>query len=116
MVRQAPSSGIFQNLVLIFSLFFALLVLVNIGFAFVYPPLSPLLISVPAFIILALLAVLLTIILRENYVEEVPINTIGVVCYANGALKTLAPAGPIWVWTGREHLSGLLSLEPVSTH
>ena len=116
MVRQAPSSSIFQNLVLIFLLFFALLVLVTIVFAFFYPSFIPLLISVPAFIILAILAVLLTVILRENYVAEVPINTVGVVSYANGTLKTLAPAGPIWVWTGREQLSGLLSLEPVSTH
>ncbi len=116
MARQASSSSIFQNLVLIFLLFFVVLALLNIGLAFIYQPLFALLISVPAFTTLALFALILTIILRQSYVEQVPGNTIGVVSYANGALKTLAPAGPVWVWTGREQLSDLLSLEPVSTH
>ncbi|HLW02588.1 MAG TPA: hypothetical protein VKT82_28300 [Ktedonobacterales bacterium] len=116
MARQAASPSIFRNLVLIFLIFFAFFALLNTGLSFIYQPLFALLISVPTFTMLAVFALLMTFILRQSCVEQVPSNTIGVVCYANGTLKTLAPAGPTWVWIGREQLSGLLSLAQVSTH
>src|SRR5262249_17314106 len=45
----------------------------------------------------------------------VPANTVGLLTYSNGDLKTLVPSGPVWVWFG-EHLSGFISLKPTSTH
>jgi hypothetical protein len=116
MARQEAPPGILKNLVLVFVLFFAFFALLNTGLSFIYQPLFGFLMSVPTFTTLALFALVMTFVLRQSCVEHVPDNMIGVVTYANGTLKTLAPAGPTWVWIGRERLSGLLSLRPVSTH
>ncbi|HEY7357842.1 MAG TPA: hypothetical protein VH590_15295 [Ktedonobacterales bacterium] len=114
MTRQAASAAILRNLILLFSLFFLVFALLSTGLAFIYQPLLSVLISVPAITTFALFALILTLIIRQSSLEEVPNNTVGLVKYANGTLKTLVPAGPAWVWFGRERLSGLLSLEPVS--
>ncbi len=116
MVRQATSSSIFKHLVLLFLIFFAFFALLNTGLSFIYRPLFALLISVPTFTTLAVFALIMTFIMRQVCVEYVPSDTVGVVTYADGTLKTLAPAGPTWVWLGREQLSQLLSLAPVSSH
>jgi hypothetical protein len=114
MTRQAASAAIVKNILLVFSIFFLVFALLSTGLAFIYRPLLGFLVSVPAFTMFALFALIMTLIIRQGSVVEVPSNTVGLVTYSNGALKTLAPAGPAWVWFGRERLSGLLSLEPVT--
>ncbi|HEY7355301.1 MAG TPA: hypothetical protein VH590_02510 [Ktedonobacterales bacterium] len=114
MTRQTASVAILKNVILLFSIFFLVFALLSTGLAFIYQPLLSVLISVPAITTFALFALILTLIIRQSSVEEVPNNTVGLVRYANGTLKTLVPAGPVWVWFGRERLSSLLSLEPVS--
>lgn len=116
MTRQAASANIFRNLLYIFLIFFAVFALVNTGLSFIYQPLFSFLFSVPTFTMIAVFTLIITLIFRQIYVEIVPNNMIGLVTFANGRLKTLAPAGPVWVWFGREELSSFLSLEPVSIH
>ena len=116
MTRQAVSTNIFRNLLLVFLVFFLIFALLNTGLSFIYQPLFYFLISVPTFTMLALFAFIMTLIIRQNCVETVPSNTVGLITFSNGELKTLAPAGQTWVWLGRERLSGFLSLEPVSVH
>ncbi len=116
MTRQASSAAIIKNLIILFLSFFAVFALLNTGLSFIYQPLFSFLISVPTFTTIALFALIMTLIMRQLSVVEIPRGTIGLVTYSNGVLKTLAPAGPVWVWFGRERLSGLLSLEPVSVH
>ncbi len=116
MVRQASAASIWKRVIALFLVFFVAFALLNTGLSFIYQPLFSFLISVPAFTTIALFALLMTLFIRQSAVQQVPPNKIGLVTYANGTLKTLAPAGPVWVWPGKERLSGLLSLEPVSTH
>lgn len=115
MTRQAAAANNFRNVVVVFLVFFLVFALMNTGFGFLYKPLFSLLISVPTFTMLALFALIMTIIIRQNCITTVPENTVGVITYSNGGvLKTLAPPGQAWVWFGREQMSGFLSLEPVS--
>ncbi|HEU5369549.1 MAG TPA: hypothetical protein VFU69_13840 [Ktedonobacterales bacterium] len=115
MTRQAASTAILKNIILLFLIFFLVFALLGTGLAFLYQSLLGALFSVPAFIAFAaLFALIPTLIIRQGSVEEVPRNTVGLVTSSNGTLKTLAPAGRAWVWFGRERLSGFLSLEPTS--
>ncbi len=116
MIRQAASINIFRNLLVVFLICFLIFALLNTGLSFIYRPLFYFLISVPTFTMLALFAFIMTVIIRQNCVETVPSNTVGLITSSNGELKTLAPAGQTWVWFGRERLSTFLSLEPVSVH
>src|SRR5579885_2442477 len=115
MTRQAASTAIVKNILLLFLIFFLVFALLGTGLAFLYQSLLGALFSVPAFIAFAALFSLIpTLIIRQSAVVVVPRNTVGLVSYANGTLKTLAPAGRLWVWVGRERLSSFLSLEPTS--
>ncbi|HEY7348642.1 MAG TPA: SPFH domain-containing protein [Ktedonobacterales bacterium] len=116
MIRQASSTTILKHVMVVFVFFFAVFALLNTGLSFIYQPLFTFLMSVPTFTTIALFALILTLIIRQTSVADIPNNTIGLVTYANGALKTLAPPGPTWVWFGREQLRGFLSLETVSAH
>jgi hypothetical protein len=116
MTRQTAAATNFRNGVTVFLIFFLIFALMNTGLGFIYKPLFALLISVPTFTMLALFALIMTLIIRQNCITTVPENTIGLVTYKDGTLKTLAPPGQAWVWFGREQMNGFLSLEPVSVH
>jgi hypothetical protein len=116
MTHQAASATILKNVLLIFSSVFLVFALLDTSLSYIFQSLFGVLISVPTYTMLALFALVITLALRQNCVEEIPSNTVGLVCSSNGDLKTLAPAGPVWVWLGRERLCGLLALEPVSAH
>lgn len=116
MTRRASSSRILKNVVVIFLIFFAVFVFLSTGLSLIYQPLFAFLISAPTYTMIALFALAMTLIVRQSSVAQVPSNTIGLLTAPNGMLKALAPPGPVWVWFGRERLSGFLSLEPVSTH
>lgn len=116
MTRQTASVFILRNILVVFLLFFLVFALLNTSLSFIYQPLFSALITVPTFTTLALFALIMALVIRQNCVMTVPDHTVGVVRYSNGVFKTLVPAGPAWVWFGRERISEYLSLEPVSAH
>jgi len=116
MNRQASSSRILTNVIIMFLIFFAVFAFLTTGLSLIFQPLFSLLISASTYTLIALVALALSMIVRQIAVAQVPSNTIGLLTSSNGALKALVPSGPVWVWPGKERLTSFLSLEPVSTH
>ncbi len=115
MARQASSSSVGKNFFWFFLLSFAFFAFLNTGLSFIFTRLFTLLISVPTFSMIALFALILTLVYRQHAVEEVPYNQVGLLMTPSGSLKDILEPGPRWLWLGREHIGSYLALDPIST-